>query len=100
MGTPEIVVKRAFPLASRLVPVGAPIGRSGVFSSVGPSVFSAQSFSLAEGCRPSKTSLTGLSATRVLLSGMRIPALLMIEDGELTCKPAFGYFFRWSGFAH
>src|SRR5271165_767774 len=62
MGTPEIVVKRAWPCSSRLVPVGAPIGRSGDFSSVGASVFSAQFFSASEGWRFSKTSATGLSA--------------------------------------
>ena len=32
MGTFEIVEKRARPFSSRLVPVGAPIGRSGAFS--------------------------------------------------------------------
>src|SRR5271166_2440500 len=63
MGTPEIVVKRAWPCSSRLVPVGAPMGRSGDFSSVGASVFSAQFFSASEGWRFSKMSATGLSAT-------------------------------------
>src|SRR6266581_2643080 len=63
MGTPEIVVKRACPCSSRFTPVGAPIGRSGDFSSVGASVFSAHFFSASEGCRPSNTSAIGLSAT-------------------------------------
>ncbi len=84
-----MVVKRALPFSSRLMPVGAPIGRSGVFSSVGPSVFSAQSFSLAEGCRPSKTSLIGLSATRGFLSAICILLHSMIEDWELPRKLAF-----------
>src|SRR3981081_1978181 len=63
MGTPEIVVKRARPCSSTLVPVGAPIARSGVFSRVGNSVFSAQFFSPSEGRRFSNTSAMGLSAT-------------------------------------
>src|ERR1700728_1570974 len=63
MGTPEIVVKRARPCSSTLMPVGAPMGCSGAFSMVGASVFSAQFFSAAEGWRFSKTSATGLSAT-------------------------------------
>src|SRR5713226_5697748 len=74
MGTPEIVVKRARPCSSMLVPVGAPIGRSGDFSRVGRSVFSAQFFSASEGWRFSKTSAMGLSATCGLdgfFSGMR-----------------------------
>src|ERR1700726_2112210 len=62
-GTPEIVVKRACPCSSRFTPVGAPIGRSGDFSRVGASVFSAHPFSASEGCRFSKTSAMGLSAT-------------------------------------
>src|SRR5580698_675040 len=76
MGTPEIVVKRACPCSSRFTPVGAPIGRSGDFSSVGARVFSAQSFSAAEGWRFLKTSTMGLSATCGLdgfLSGMSTP---------------------------
>src|SRR6266446_1898513 len=88
MGTPEIVVKRAFPCSSRFVPVGAPIGFSGVFSSVGASVFSAQSFSAAVGCRPSKTSAIGLSATFGLFLGMRPlistqRSLLTLDDTSL-----------------
>src|SRR5438270_4771380 len=63
MGRPEIVVNRAWPCSSRLVPVGAPIGRSGLFSSVGARAFSAQFFSAAEGWRFSKTFAIGLSAT-------------------------------------
>src|SRR4051812_41415748 len=58
-----MVVKRALPFSSRFTPDAAPIGRSGFFSSAGASVFSAQSFSAVEGCRPSKTSLPGDSAT-------------------------------------
>src|SRR4030081_129 len=63
MGTPEIVVKRARPCSSTLVPVGAPIARSGAFSRVGNSVFSAQFASASEGWRFSNTSAIGLSAT-------------------------------------
>src|SRR5579864_4039013 len=63
MGTPEIVVKRGLPCSSTLTPVGAPSGRSGDFSSVGASVFSAHSFSASEGWRFSKTSASGFSAT-------------------------------------
>src|ERR1700732_1734197 len=58
-----MVVKRARPCSSRLTPVGAPIGFSGVFSSVGARVFSAQAFSAREGRRPSKTSAMGFSTT-------------------------------------
>ena len=60
MGTPEMVVKRAWPCSSTLTPVGAPMGRSGDFSSVGANVFSAHFFSAAEGWRFSKTSTMGL----------------------------------------
>src|ERR1700685_1055682 len=63
MGTPETVVKRACPCSSTFMPVGAPIGRSGAFSRVGASVFSAQFFSVSEERRFSKTSATGFSAT-------------------------------------
>src|SRR5262245_53542423 len=70
MGTPEIVVKRALPSSSRFVPVGAPIGRSGAFSSAGCSVFSAHCFSPAEGVRPSKTSAIGDSTVVFFLSAM------------------------------
>src|SRR5208283_5590554 len=58
-----MVLKRAWPCSSRLVPVGAPIGFSGDFSSVGASVFSAHSFSDDAGWRSSKTSEIGVSAT-------------------------------------
>src|SRR3981081_620623 len=74
MGAPEIVVKRARPCSSTLVPVAAPIARSGALSRVGKSVFSAQFFSPSEGWRFSNTSATGLSATCGLegfFSGMR-----------------------------
>src|SRR5258708_15282805 len=87
MGTPEIVVKRARPCSSTLVPVGAPIGRSGDFSRVGKSVFSAQFFSASEGWRLSNTSAMGLSATCGLdgfFSGMRTCSVVMIG------KPARG----------
>ena len=40
-----MVVKRAWPCSSRLVPVRAPMGFSGAFSSVGARVLSAHSFS-------------------------------------------------------
>jgi len=43
-GAFEIVLNRAWPCSSRLVPVAAPIGFSGDFSSVGASVFSASPF--------------------------------------------------------
>src|SRR4051795_10088427 len=75
-----MVLKRACPCSSRLVPVGAPIGFSGAFSSVGPRIFSAQTLSDSEGLRPSKTSAMGLSVTAGLvtlafgfLSGIRSP---------------------------
>src|SRR6266436_7353702 len=58
-----MVVKRAWPCGSRLVPVDAPMGFSGDFSRVGRRVFSAQSFSAGEGWRPSNTSAMGFSAT-------------------------------------
>src|SRR6267154_6399908 len=45
------------------MPVAAPIGFSGDFSSVLASVVSAQRFSESDGWRPSKTSAIGLSAT-------------------------------------
>src|SRR5580704_14026634 len=109
MGTPEIVVKRARPCSSRFTPVGTPIGRSGDFSRVGASVFSAHSFSAVEGWRLSKTSATGLSATCGLdgfFSGMRTPVFLCddkerrrhgqvgvraIERPVGQCQPAFYY---------
>src|ERR1700730_5252884 len=87
MGKPEIVVKRAWPCSSRFTPVGAPIGRSGFFSSVGASVFSAQFFSTSEGWRFSKTSAIGFSATcgwsegRDGFFGMRTP-VLYFDDRE------------------
>src|SRR6266850_7778225 len=89
MGAFEIVLKRAWPCSSRLVPVAAPIGFSEALSSVGSRVFSAHSFSGAEGCRPSKTSEIGLSATAGFVtlalgffSVIRLPTLsLMIEEG-------------------
>src|SRR6266576_5155583 len=89
MGTFEIVLKRAWPCSSRLVPVAAPIVFSGDFSRVGASVFSAQAFSWTDGWRPSKTSEIGRSATAGLVtlafgffSGIRLPTLdLIIEEG-------------------
>src|SRR6266496_2246907 len=86
MGTFEIVLKRAWPCSSRLVPVGAPMGFSGALSSVGTKVLSAQSFSDCAGLRLSKTSEIGLSATVCFFisdfsffSDMRLPMLgLMI----------------------
>src|SRR5580692_10203745 len=77
MGTLEIVEKRACPFSSRFVPVGAPIGRSGAFSSVGANVFSAHCFSVGEGWRLSKTSAIGVSTTCSLedfLSAMNTPS--------------------------
>jgi len=49
MGTPLIVVNWACPFSSRLMPVAAPIGLSGDFSSVLASVVSAQRFSDSAG---------------------------------------------------
>src|ERR1039458_7722034 len=99
MGTFEMVLKRARPCSSRLVPVGAPIGFSGALSSVGASVFSAQFSSDALGWRPSKTSEIGLSAMVLdtlafgLFSGIPFPAsfltlALMIEERPPCCKMA------------
>src|SRR5579859_8302785 len=91
MGTPEIVVKRACPFSSRLVPVGAPIGRSGAFSKVGANVFSAHCFSASEGCRPSNTSAIGLSATSGLedfFSTMNTPSPL--DDRRASGEPQGG----------
>src|SRR5271170_6191765 len=88
MGTSEIVEKRACPFSSRLVPVGAPIGRSGAFSRVGASVFSAHCFSDSEGWRPSNTSAIGLSATCGLegfLSGMNTPS--SFDDRRVGPRP-------------
>src|ERR1700685_2431977 len=84
MGTPEIVVNRAWPCSSTLTPVGAPIGRSADLSIAGESVFSAHSFSAAEGCRFSKTSTIGLSATCSLdglFSGIVIPVFFSDHRG-------------------
>src|SRR5580658_5759498 len=88
-----MVLKRAWPCSSRLVPVGAPIGFSGALSRVGARVFSAQSFSDADGLRPSNTSETGLSAMILprsdfgLFSGISFPVLtLMIEEQSSRCK--------------
>src|SRR4051812_35142606 len=89
MGTPEIVVKRAWPCSSRFTPVGAPIGRSGAFSMVGARVFPAHFFSPSEGWRFSKTSAIGLSVTSGFFS-MRTP-VLYLDDREGTAVGA-----RWS----
>src|SRR5260370_181286 len=94
-----MVLKRAWPCSSRLVPVGALIGFSGALSSVGARVFSAQSFSDAAGWRPSKTSEIGLSATVLrrsafgLFSGIQFPTsvpatTLMIEEDRQAAKCA------------
>src|SRR5882757_1977959 len=83
-GTPEIVVKRACPCSPTFTPLGAPIGCSGDFSSVGASVFSAHFFSAAEGRRSSKMSLMGFSATCGLdgfFSGMMTP-VFYCDDRE------------------
>src|ERR1700685_917223 len=82
-GTPEMVVKRSWPCASRFTPVGAPMGRSGDFSSVGASVFSAHCFSDSEGWRFSKTSAIGLSALCAFggFFGMQTP-VLCFDDRE------------------
>src|SRR5277367_7006779 len=81
MGKPEIVVKRAWPCSSRFTPLGAPIGRSGDFSSVGASVFSAHCCSSSAGWRFSNTSTRGLSAT-----GGRSVDLLTEEDGFFSMQ--------------
>src|SRR5260370_28224975 len=70
-----MVLNRAWPWSSRVVPVGALIGFSGALSSVGARVFSAQSFSDAAGWRPSKTSEIGLSATVLRRSAVHTFAL-------------------------
>src|SRR5436190_109013 len=88
MGTPEIVVKRAWPCSSRFTPVGAPIGRSGAFSRLGARVFSAHFFSASEGWRFSNTSAMGVSATCGFLS-MRSP-VLYLDDREGTAVGASG----------
>src|ERR1700722_17657785 len=81
-----MVVKRAWPCSSRFVPVGAPIGRSGDFSTVGDSFFLAQLFSASEGCRFSKTSAIGLSATCSLgFLTMRTP-VFCFDDREVTAQ--------------
>ena len=77
MGTPEIVVKRAWPCSSRLMPVGEPIGLSGDFSRVGARVFSAQFFSASEGWRSSKTSAIGT------LGDLRLGRLLCMQTPVL-----------------
>src|SRR3954470_20678576 len=58
-----MVVNWAWPLSSTFTPVGAPMGRSGFFSSVLASVVSAHFFSDSDGWRSSKTSWIGDSAT-------------------------------------
>src|SRR5450759_557076 len=94
-----MVLKRAWPCSSRLVPVGVPIGFSGALWSVGARVFSAQSFSDAAGWRPSKTSEIGLSTMVLrksafgLFSGIQSPTsvpttTLMIEEQTPCCKMA------------
>src|SRR5580700_6841548 len=91
MGTPEIVEKRACPFSSTLVPVGAPIGRSGAFSRVGASVFSAHCFSAWEGWRPSNTSAIGFSATcgrAGFLSAMNTPS--SFDDRRARGEPQGG----------
>src|SRR5208283_4883514 len=88
-----MVLKRAWPCSSTLVPVGAPIGFSGALSSAGASVFSAHSFSDAVGLRSSKTSEIGLSATVWyrsvfgLLSGTQFPHFHFYDrGGSPVCK--------------
>src|ERR1035441_2300257 len=89
MGRFEMVLKRAWPCSSRLVPVEAPIGFSAALSSVGARVFSAQFLSDAVRWRPSKTSEIGLlrgSAFR-LFSAIQFPTpALMIEEEVPGCK--------------
>src|SRR5271169_6020607 len=75
-----MVVKRAWPCSSTLMPLAAPMGFSGAFSRVGASVFSAHCFSDSDGWRPfSRISVTGDSATAfpldLRLFGMCYPTL-------------------------
>ena len=82
----EIVLKRAWPCSSRLVPVGAPIGFSGALSSVGARVFSAQSFSDAwdDGLQRRQKSGFRLTVLRRsafgLLSGIQFPLCSTFDD--------------------
>src|ERR1035438_2410112 len=91
IGTPEIVVKRACPCSSRFTPVGAPIGRSGDFSSVGASVFSAHFFSPSAGWRSSNTSAIGLSATCGFTGffSMRTP-VFCLDNREVSAEEQGG----------
>src|ERR1700677_3506822 len=82
-----MVLKRALPCASRLVPVGAPIGFSGAFSSVGANVCSAHACSEAAGWRASKTSAIGRSAT-VFARLDESP----LDDASLDDTSGFGLF--------
>src|SRR5215469_10916473 len=89
-----MVVKLALPFSSRFTPVAPPIGFSGFFSSVGASVFSAHCFSDSEGCRPSKISWIGDSATLdgfffslPLAIAASLPAQISHQDGG--CRKLF-----------
>src|SRR3979411_1401792 len=79
------------------MPVAAPIGFSGAFSNVLASVVSAQRFSESDGCRPSKTSAIGLSATPLgsffLFTKSAIEGFpgSIIEDAEKTGQEAKDY---------
>jgi hypothetical protein len=62
------------------------MGRSGDFSSVGASVFSAQFFSASDGWRFSNTSAIGLSATCGFgFFGMQTP-VLSFDDREVSAQ--------------
>src|SRR3954453_21033760 len=100
MGTAGMVLKRPLPCSSRVVPGGAPLGFSGVFSRIGASVRSAHCCSEVEGWRPSTTSLIAESAMadsgaegRALLSEL-LGAIsanyspLIIRDARIGSKEA------------
>src|SRR5215471_19923330 len=76
MGTPEMVENRARLCSSRLTPVGAPIGFSGDFSSVGSSVRSAHFVSASAGFRSLETSVIGLSGSGAVF----LSAIFTVDD--------------------
>src|SRR5215467_10388197 len=75
------------------MPVCAPMGFSGDFSSDGASVLSAHCCSDLDGLRPSsKRSVTGVSASvlplRLVLSGMYYPTLSALKDERCSLVDA------------
>src|SRR5215471_6451007 len=71
-----MVENRARPCSSQLTPLGAPIGFSGDFSSVGSSVRSAHFFSASAGCRSRETSVIGLSGSGAVF----LSAIFTVDD--------------------